>query len=112
MQPASLTPRRSAHTIFTTYENTTGFSSVGYVICVGLSATTIATGQDAAAHLAEETRNPSRNVPLALFWSIVMSYLLGWAVVLVLLACSGAVDLAEIPTGHFRVRRRTLPRFR
>jgi amino acid transporter len=41
---------------------------------------------EASAHMAEDTKKPSRTVPLAMFWSVVATYLMGWVSICVLLA--------------------------
>lgn len=38
--------------------------------------------------MAEDTKKPSRTVPLAMFWSVVATYLMGWVSICVLLAVS------------------------
>lgn len=105
---------RSAKYVFTSYHNTTGFKSKSYVYMIGVSftplarvctrfsasyadclrpsgwvLTCVATGMEASAHMAEDTKKPSRTVPLAMFWSVVATYLMGWVSICVLLAvCS------------------------
>ncbi|GAA6044220.1 hypothetical protein JCM8097_002269 [Rhodosporidiobolus ruineniae] len=77
---------RSAKFVFRSYSNETGFSSKSYVYMIGWVLTCVATGMEAAAHMAEDTKKPSRTVPLAMFWSTALSYLLGWVSICVLLA--------------------------
>ncbi|KAH8923846.1 hypothetical protein BT69DRAFT_129596 [Atractiella rhizophila] len=79
--------KRSAYDIFTSYENDTGFSTKGYVYLLGWVLTTLATGMDACAHMAEETRAPARTVPSSMFWTSVGSYIMGWISLCVYLAC-------------------------
>lgn len=66
--------------------------SASYSDCVllpGWVLTCVATGMEASAHMAEDTKKPSRTVPLAMFWSVVATYLMGWVSICVLLAvCS------------------------
>ncbi|GAA5963162.1 hypothetical protein JCM8115_001040 [Rhodotorula mucilaginosa] len=77
---------RSAKYVFTSYHNTTGFKSKSYVYMIGWVLTCVATGMEASAHMAEDTKKPSRTVPLAMFWSVVATYLMGWVSICVLLA--------------------------
>ncbi|POY75992.1 hypothetical protein BMF94_1077 [Rhodotorula taiwanensis] len=77
---------RSARYVFTSYSNTTGFSNKSYVYMIGWVLTCVATGMEASAHMAEDTKKPSRTVPLAMFWSVVATYLMGWVSICVLLA--------------------------
>lgn len=46
----------------------------------GWVLTSVATGAEACAHLSEETKRPTRNVPMAIFWSTAVSYIFGWIV--------------------------------
>lgn len=80
--------------MFTSYANMTGFTSKGYVYLLGWMLTSIATGQDVAAHLAEEAKYPTRTVPRGVFWSTAISYLSGWAVMLAIMTVlpEGALD--------------------
>ncbi|BGP19556.1 hypothetical protein JCM10213_000156 [Rhodosporidiobolus nylandii] len=75
-----------ARFVFTTYHNSTGFESRSYVYMIGWCLTCVATGMEASAHMAEDTKKPSRTVPLAMFWSTAASYLMGWVTICVLLA--------------------------
>ncbi|RXK41391.1 hypothetical protein M231_01296 [Tremella mesenterica] len=69
------------------YFNDTGFSSKAYVYLLGWTYTTIASGADASAHMAEETKNPARNVPNAMSAAMALTYVLGYiSIVLLLLA--------------------------
>ncbi|BGP42977.1 hypothetical protein JCM10449v2_006992 [Rhodotorula kratochvilovae] len=76
----------SAKYVFTSYRNTTGFSSKSYVYMLGWVLTCVATGMEASAHMAEDTKRPSRTVPLAMFWSVAATYAMGWISICVLLA--------------------------
>ncbi|GAA6056973.1 hypothetical protein JCM3770_001993 [Rhodotorula araucariae] len=76
----------SAKYVFTSYRNTTGFSSKSYVYMLGWVLTCVATGMEASAHMAEDTKRPSRTVPLAMFWSVAATYIMGWISICVLLA--------------------------
>ncbi|GAA5900155.1 hypothetical protein JCM6882_002628 [Rhodosporidiobolus microsporus] len=77
---------RSAKYVFTSYNNETGFTSRSYVYMLGWVLTCVATGMEASAHMAEDTKRPARTVPLAMFWSTAVSYLLGWMSICVLLS--------------------------
>ncbi|GAA5878717.1 hypothetical protein JCM3774_000484 [Rhodotorula dairenensis] len=83
---ATATEIRSAKYVFTSYHNTTGFTNKSYVYMIGWVLTCVATGMEASAHMAEDTKKPSRTVPLAMFWSVVATYLMGWVSICVLLA--------------------------
>ncbi|CEQ39368.1 SPOSA6832_00890 [Sporobolomyces salmonicolor] len=83
----------SAKFVFTSYSNSTGFESKSYVYMLGWVLTCVATGMEASAHMAEDTKKPSRTVPLAMFWSVAATYLMGWVSICVLLATVDNVGL-------------------
>lgn len=63
--------------MFNRFENDTDFDSDGFVFLMGWSLVSLAFGAEASAHLAEETKQPASNVPKALFYSTLISYVLG-----------------------------------
>ncbi|KAL8292658.1 hypothetical protein RQP46_001270 [Phenoliferia psychrophenolica] len=69
---------RSAREVFLTSGNTTGWHSQSYVYMIGWSLTCVASGVEACSHMAEDTKTPARTVPLAMFWSVAVSYAMGW----------------------------------
>ncbi|GAA5824675.1 hypothetical protein JCM11251_005297 [Rhodosporidiobolus azoricus] len=77
---------RPASFVFTSYMNETGFESRSYVYMLGWVLSCVATGMEASAHMAEDTKRPARTVAMAMFWSTAISYLLGWVSICVLLA--------------------------
>ncbi|GAA5865779.1 hypothetical protein JCM1840_003257 [Sporobolomyces johnsonii] len=84
---------RSAKFVFTSYSNSTGFELKSYVYMLGWVLTCVASGMEASAHIAEDTKKPSRTVPLAMFWSVAATYLMGWVSICVLLATVDSVGL-------------------
>nr|XP_019050170.1 amino acid/metabolite permease [Kwoniella bestiolae CBS 10118]OCF29100.1 amino acid/metabolite permease [Kwoniella bestiolae CBS 10118] len=94
------TKHRSGDT-FTTFYNTTGWSSKPYVYLLGWQFTTIASGADASAHMAEETQNPSRNVPNAMTASVVCTYVLGYISIILLLLSIAPEDAATVRMHSF-----------
>ncbi|KAK4698827.1 choline transport protein, partial [Phenoliferia sp. Uapishka_3] len=78
--------KQDAKFVFTSFLNTTGWSSSGLVVLLGLlqSSFTII-GYDAAAHLAEEATDAARKGPLAVFWGVAISAVAGFAYILALL---------------------------
>src|SRR5690348_9322065 len=68
--------------IFTKFVNNTGFSFAGapiYVFLIGLLlAQYTFTGYDASAHMTEETHNAAIAGPRGIVWSIVISLIAGW----------------------------------
>ncbi|ORY27495.1 amino acid permease-domain-containing protein [Naematelia encephala] len=87
----------------TQFKNTTGWSSKGYVYLLGWEYCTIASGADASAHMAEETQNPSRNVPNAMTMSMVVTYVLGYISIVLLLLSITTEDMAEVASHSFPV---------
>jgi len=78
---------------FTHYENHTGWASPVYVFLIGLlMAQYTYTGYDASAHVAEETRNASRDAPRGLVGSVWVSILAGWVL---LVAVTAAIQSYE-----------------
>src|SRR5713101_929673 len=73
---------QSASFIFTNFVNNTGFSFAGapiYVFLIGLLlAQYTFTGYDASAHMTEETHNAAIAGPRGIVWSIVISLIAGW----------------------------------
>src|SRR5579864_8722559 len=79
--------------IFTKFVNNTGFSFAGvpiYVFLIGLLlAQYTFTGYDASAHMTEETHNAAVSGPRGIVWSIVISLIAGWVL---LLGVTGAIQ--------------------
>nr|XP_019004654.1 amino acid/metabolite permease [Kwoniella mangroviensis CBS 8507]OCF68115.1 amino acid/metabolite permease [Kwoniella mangroviensis CBS 8507] len=94
------TKHRSGDT-FTTFYNTTGWTSKPYVYLLGWQFTTIASGADASAHMAEETQNPSRNVPNAMTGSVILTYILGYISIILLLLSIAPEDAATVRMHSF-----------
>lgn len=69
-----LSPTNSAHRVFTNFENSGGWSSIGLSMLVG-QVTSIygLIGSDGAAHMAEETKNASIIVPRCMIWSYILN---------------------------------------
>ncbi len=68
----------SAHYVFATFENQTGFRSGSYVFFIGLLfAQYNFTGYDASAHMTEETHDAARSGPRGIVSSIVISLVAG-----------------------------------
>jgi amino acid permease (GABA permease) len=70
---------QSAHTVFTSIVNNTGWHSTFYVLLIGLLlAQYTFTGYDASAHMTGETHNAARSGPRGIVMSIVVSLFAGW----------------------------------
>ncbi len=79
--------------IFTKFVNNTGFGFAGapiYVFLIGLLlAQYTFTGYDASAHMTEETHNAAVAGPRGIVWSIIISLIAGWVL---LIAVTGAIQ--------------------
>jgi amino acid permease (GABA permease) len=81
---------QSVSFIFTKFVNNTGFSVPFYVFLVGLLlAQYTFTGYDASAHMTEETNNAAVAGPRGIVWSIIVSLIAGW---ILLIAVTGAIQ--------------------
>ncbi|WVO13217.1 hypothetical protein L204_100830 [Cryptococcus depauperatus] len=83
------------------FYNTTGWNSKSYVYMLGWVYTCIASGADASAHMAEETQNPSRNVPNAMTASVVATYILAYIAIILLLFSISPEDATTAITHPF-----------
>ena len=80
--------------VFTGFVNNTGFGSSFYVFLIGLLlAQYTFTGYDASAHMTEETRNAAVAGPRGIVWSIIVSLVAGW--VLLIAVTSAIQDYAK-----------------
>ncbi len=65
--------------MFTHYENYTGFDSPAYISLIGLLTSLYAfAGYEGAATLAEETENPHRAAPRGVFYTVAVSFVVGF----------------------------------
>jgi amino acid permease (GABA permease) len=72
-----------ASKVFTSTFNGTGWSSLFYVLLLGLLLGQYTfTGYDASAHMTEETRDPQRSGPRGIVMSIVVSLFAGWVLLI------------------------------
>jgi amino acid permease (GABA permease) len=70
---------QSVSFIFTNFVNNTGFGNSYYVFLIGLLlAQYTFTGYDASAHMTEETHNAAVAGPRGIVWSIIVSLIAGW----------------------------------
>ena len=84
--------------VFTHYENLSGFpNSAGfYVFLTGLLlAQYTFTGYDASAHLTEETHNAARSGPRGIVFSILISLIAGWVLLIGVTQAINPADYAN-----------------
>ena len=112
-----LAKKNTASFVFTTFVNEGGWSSNGVSWCVGLltvvwpfvgklcvcivkSSFDATAGFDGAAHMSEETRDPTRSIPRVMIWTVIINAALAFAMLLVILFCIGDISAAtNTPTG-------------
>ncbi|MDA8050835.1 MAG: amino acid permease [Rhodospirillales bacterium] len=74
---------QSAGFVFTGTYNSTGFGFLPYVLLIGLlMAQYTYTGYDASAHMSEETHRAQVSAPRGMVWSIIISVIAGWVLLL------------------------------
>ncbi|CAJ2509237.1 Uu.00g142630.m01.CDS01 [Anthostomella pinea] len=90
-----LAKRVDATTVFTTWSNDGGWSSVGLAFFVGI-ITNVGPfiGADGAVHMAEETQNAALVIPWNIVITMVFNGLLGFGMLLTTLFCMGDLDSA------------------
>src|SRR6202521_1843173 len=84
---------QSVSFIFTNFVNNTGFGNSYYVFLIGLLlAQYTFTGYDASAHMTEETHNAAVAGPRGIVWSIIVSLIAGW---ILLIGVTQAINDAD-----------------
>jgi len=79
--------------VFSSFQNLSGWSSDGVAWCLGLLTTSYGfVGYDAAAHMSEEMKNAARDMPRAMFGSVLVSGILTLPYIIALLFAIGNID--------------------
>ncbi|KAB5535165.1 amino acid permease [Coniochaeta sp. 2T2.1] len=87
--------KHTASYAFTHVEPASGWTPAGFSFLFGfLAVSWTMTDYDAAAHIAEEVRDPARVVPKSIAFALTFTYLVGWVFTIILVLCMG--DPAEI----------------
>ncbi|GME33829.1 hypothetical protein GTA08_BOTSDO12870 [Neofusicoccum parvum] len=85
--------KHSADYVFTTFLNSSGWSSNGVAFCTGLSTSLFGFGGlETAAHFSEEIKHVRTSVPRAIFWTALINAIITLPWLIVLLYCSGNID--------------------
>ncbi|KAI7775566.1 hypothetical protein LA080_006577 [Diaporthe eres] len=88
--------KNTASYVFTEVNPDSGWNPPGFSFLFGfLSVAWVMTDYDAAAHIAEETRNPAITVPTAISSALGFTYVVGWLFTIVLAFCMGPLDLTS-----------------
>jgi choline transport protein len=93
--PASSPSHTSPTFIFTSTDNVSGWNSKGIAFLAGLINANYSFGLiDSAVHLAEDIKNPERNVPKALFFTVGIGFVTAWPLAILLMYC--LTDFEEV----------------
>ncbi|PSR80932.1 amino acid permease [Coniella lustricola] len=88
--------KNSAQFVFTDVQPDSGWTPPGFSFLFGfLSVAWTMTDYDAAAHIAEETKNPAITVPTAISSALGFTYVVGFLFNIVLAFCMGPLDLSS-----------------
>lgn len=92
-----LAPKASASDVFGSFSNNGGWPTLGTACFVGtITSTGSFAGSDAAAHLAEETRDASKSVPRMIMGTVLLNGLMG--LVFIITYVSHPIRLYSDPT--------------
>ncbi|KAL8819984.1 MAG: hypothetical protein Q9223_001689 [Gallowayella weberi] len=97
-----LAPRTPARTVFTEFQNNGGWPNLGLSVLIGLTGPLYSMiASDCVVHMAEEIRDASRILPLGMVWSMIISAVSGFIMVLTFCFSIGDIDSAvTTPTGQ------------
>ncbi|KAK5136332.1 hypothetical protein LTR08_003705 [Meristemomyces frigidus] len=98
----ALSPRQSAHAVFTEFTNANGWPSQGVACLVGIIGPMYSLlGPDSAVHMSEEIRDASRILPLGMMWTLVLNGATGFIMVVTFAFCIGDLEAALKPNYMF-----------
>ncbi|KAF2163489.1 hypothetical protein M409DRAFT_68427 [Zasmidium cellare ATCC 36951] len=99
--PAKASSHQSASFVFTEFINNTGWKSDGIAFIVGLINPNWAfNGLDCANHMAEETLNPERDIPIAIMGTVAIGFTTSWLFAIAMMFALGDFDnVAGTSTG-------------
>uniref|UniRef100_A0A093Y413 Choline transport protein n=1 Tax=Talaromyces marneffei PM1 TaxID=1077442 RepID=A0A093Y413_TALMA len=88
--------------VFGTWVNSGDWPSQGISTLVGLMGAVFAfAGGDAAVHMAEETKNAQKVIPISIMLSLMINGVMGFAMLIATLFCIGNIqDAIESKTGY------------
>ncbi|PSK34494.1 GABA-specific permease [Elsinoe australis] len=95
-------PRSDAHTVFTEFDNQSGWPSLGIATLVGITPPVVSLiGADSSCHLSEEMKNASRDVPKAMILTAMANYIAGLTMVISFMFNIGDIkDVLDSFTGQ------------
>ncbi|KAK2468052.1 hypothetical protein H9L39_20274, partial [Fusarium oxysporum f. sp. albedinis] len=99
--PAASPSHTSPSFIFTSTDNVSGWNSKGMAFLAGLINANYSFGLiDSAVHLAEDIKNPEKNVPKALFFTVGIGFVTAWPLAILLMYClTDFDDVVNTATG-------------
>ncbi|KAL8882745.1 MAG: hypothetical protein Q9198_000309 [Flavoplaca austrocitrina] len=95
-------PRTPAKIVITDFQNNGGWPNLGLSVLIGLTGPVYSMiASDCAVHMAEEIKDASRILPLGMVWSMIISAISGFIMVLTFCFSVGDVEAAlSSPTGQ------------
>ncbi|KAL8791780.1 MAG: hypothetical protein Q9195_005589, partial [Heterodermia aff. obscurata] len=93
-------PYATTYSVWADWENTTGYTSSGFVFLLGMLNGSFSVGTpDIVTHLAEEVPHPSKNIPKAILFQFVFGFLSGFFYLIAILY--GINDLPAVLTSTY-----------
>lgn len=85
-----MAPKHDADFIFKLFVNNSGYSSKGWVFIMSFYTPMYGLyGTDGMMHLVEEMRNPSKDAPRAMVWSMIFSAVTSWLAAVLMMWTAG-----------------------
>lgn len=97
-----LAPLRDAHSVFVDFTNNGGWSTDGLSMMIGMLPVALSLlGLDCSVHMAEETKDSSRTLPVSLMLGFIVNALLGFFVLVTVIFTLGDIEtILATPTGY------------
>jgi choline transport protein len=97
-----LAPKAPSSEVWSGLQNNAGWSSLGLSFLVGITSPVNALlGSDAVVHMAEEVRDASRTLPLAMVWTLVLNGIMGLIMSVTFAYCLGPLQASISPPYFF-----------
>ncbi|MCJ1383295.1 hypothetical protein MMC17_006408 [Xylographa soralifera] len=89
-------PHASATDVFTSFLNEGNWQTQGLSFVIGIIGPVFSfLGADCAVHMSEEIKNPAKNVPRAMVFSIFLNGLMGFGTLIAVLFCLGDLNTIQ-----------------
>ena len=97
-----LAPKAPSSEVWSGLQNNAGWSSLGLSFLVGITSSVNALlGSDAVVHMAEEVRDASRTLPLAMVWTLALNGVMGLVMSITFAYCLGPLEASISPPYFF-----------